>query len=150
MITIFSPGPQHARTKQTPEGVVLVSGKLGSRDAKYSAVDIAMVPRPISRTAWDFWDSIGRPRFVCAPMVEQSELAFRMLCRLGSDIRFLSCQSTAANDATAAVTERRSRIHQCSTVAYFWRMPVLLPITKSCQPCTYFLRAGCNAPDSHP
>ena len=64
VITIFSPGPQHARTKQTPEGVVLVSGKLGSRDAKYSAVDIAMVPRPISRTAWDFWDSIGRPRFV--------------------------------------------------------------------------------------
>eukprot|EP00435_Cladocopium_sp_Y103_P039551 s1166_g10.t1 len=30
---------------------------------------------------WDFWRSIGSPKYVCAPMVDQSELAFRMLCR---------------------------------------------------------------------
>uniref|UniRef100_A7AQM0 tRNA-dihydrouridine(16/17) synthase [NAD(P)(+)] n=2 Tax=Babesia bovis TaxID=5865 RepID=A7AQM0_BABBO len=29
----------------------------------------------------DFWASIGRPRYVAAPMVNQSELPFRLLCR---------------------------------------------------------------------
>jgi len=37
--------------------------------------------------SWDFWRSIGSPKYVCAPMVEQSELAFRMLTRqLGADL----------------------------------------------------------------
>lgn len=30
---------------------------------------------------WDFWHAIGSPRFVTAPMVDQSELPFRMLTR---------------------------------------------------------------------
>jgi len=29
----------------------------------------------------DFYEKIGRPKFVVAPMVQQSELAFRLLCR---------------------------------------------------------------------
>ncbi|EOD13099.1 hypothetical protein EMIHUDRAFT_437158 [Emiliania huxleyi CCMP1516] len=32
-------------------------------------------------SAWDFWRSIGSPRHVCAPMVDQSEAAFRVLTR---------------------------------------------------------------------
>lgn len=31
--------------------------------------------------AWDFYSHLGRPRFICAPMVGQSELAFRMMLR---------------------------------------------------------------------
>jgi tRNA-dihydrouridine synthase 1 len=92
------PYPKKARRGRTaagshgrvmPEGVVLVGGRGGSRDAAYAfAYDVEIaagedaVPRPIARIhGWAFWDSIGRPQHVCAPMVEQSELAFRILCR---------------------------------------------------------------------
>ena len=38
--------------------------------------------------AWEWWrTTLGGPRFVAAPMVDQSELAFRMLCReLGTNL----------------------------------------------------------------
>eukprot|EP00891_Asterochloris_glomerata_P000585 jgi/Astpho2/585/fgenesh1_pm.00013_%23_6_t len=44
-----------------------------------------VVPQDAARShaaaAWQFWRSIGSPKFHVAPMVDQSELAFRMLCR---------------------------------------------------------------------
>eukprot|EP00960_Hanusia_phi_P049649 759688-Hanusia_phi.AAC.6 len=68
-----------------PEGVALISGRIGGRDAKYAVLGSsanAVVPRPIAKLqGWYFWNSIGAPKYVCAPMVEQSELAFRHLCR---------------------------------------------------------------------
>ena len=76
-----------------PEGIVLLSGRGGSKDAAYAfASDVhesrpggevlSSPPRPILYAhGWAFWDRIGRPKHVCAPMVEQSELAFRQLCR---------------------------------------------------------------------
>ena len=70
------------------QGIVLVAGRGGSKDAAYAfASDVALersgtVPRPLTNIhGWAFWDAIGRPRHVCAPMVEQSELSFRQLCR---------------------------------------------------------------------
>ncbi|QHO19317.1 hypothetical protein HN51_061944 [Arachis hypogaea] len=31
--------------------------------------------------AWTYWAKLGRPRFIVAPMVDNSELPFRLLCR---------------------------------------------------------------------
>ena len=45
---------------------------------RLSAAMVLTTARAVS-TAW--WRSIGSPKHVCAPMVDQSELAFRMLCR---------------------------------------------------------------------
>lgn len=35
---------------------------------------------PVER-AWAHWTKLGRPKFLVAPMVDNSELPFRMLCR---------------------------------------------------------------------
>jgi tRNA-dihydrouridine synthase len=40
-----------------------------------------MAPIATASGPWAFWRSLGSPRFVCAPMVDQSELAFRSLTR---------------------------------------------------------------------
>lgn len=40
-----------------------------------------MAPPAAASGPWAFWRSLGSPRFVCAPMVDQSELAFRSLTR---------------------------------------------------------------------
>jgi tRNA-dihydrouridine synthase 1 len=38
---------------------------------------------------YDFWSALGNPRYVCAPMVDQSELPFRLICRkYGADLTF--------------------------------------------------------------
>jgi tRNA-dihydrouridine synthase 1 len=77
-------------------GVQLVAGKARSKTAKYQVIDvpaggadsnaqgvqeIGSVDRPLKLSSWALWDAMKKPKFVCAPMVEQSELPFRLLCR---------------------------------------------------------------------
>jgi hypothetical protein len=40
---------------------------------------IAVVPH--AANAWEHWNKLGAPTMIVAPMVDQSELPFRMLCR---------------------------------------------------------------------
>ena len=35
--------------------------------------------------AWTHWNNLGRPKLIVAPMVDNSELPFRMLCRKYGD-----------------------------------------------------------------
>jgi tRNA-dihydrouridine synthase 1 len=37
--------------------------------------------KPEKLTGYDFYRSIGSPKYLCAPMVDQSELSFRLLTR---------------------------------------------------------------------
>ncbi len=45
---------------------------------------VAAVPGTVGKAklkGWDFFRSLGSPRYILSPMVGQSELAFRILCR---------------------------------------------------------------------
>ena len=54
----------------------------GTSHKHNSEGEFAVVTIPSGKLhSWSFWDAIGRPRYVCAPMVDQSELAFRQLVR---------------------------------------------------------------------
>ena len=64
--------------------------------------------------AWAFWRRIGSPRTVLAPMVNQSELAFRMVARhYGAKLCFTpmlhSTDSNTNEGATVARTRSRPR-----------------------------------------
>ncbi|KAI5082790.1 hypothetical protein GOP47_0002533 [Adiantum capillus-veneris] len=41
----------------------------------------AAMPMDRIEKAWDHWKKLGEPKLIVAPMVDQSELPFRMLCR---------------------------------------------------------------------
>lgn len=62
--------------KELVEGTVADDGNL----AKRLKVEAAAVLPHVVR-AWDHWNKLGAPKLMVAPMVDQSELPFRMLCR---------------------------------------------------------------------
>ena len=52
-----------------------------SQASKDSAFSLFCMPFRTVEERLEWWHSIGAPRYVCAPMVLQSELAFRTLVR---------------------------------------------------------------------
>lgn len=62
--------------------------KLNAVPHRYLQDDIPVIPKELSlatperiEASWDFFRKMGSPKWHVAPMVDQSELAFRMLCR---------------------------------------------------------------------
>lgn len=56
---------------------------------KYEGKVNAVEDVPQAEAAWDWFNSLGRPRYWVAPMVDQSELPFRILCqRHGADAAY--------------------------------------------------------------
>eukprot|EP00249_Psilotum_nudum_P019522 c27292_g1_i1 orf=306-1733(+) len=72
------------------EGGTGDGSELDERDKELTGVGMELfsskrlkTEAPLSRTekAWKHWRSLGEPKCIVAPMVDQSELPFRMLCR---------------------------------------------------------------------
>jgi len=70
-----------------------------------------MDPEKTKLTGYDWYKSIGSPKYICAPMVNQSELAFRMLTRkYGCDLAY-----TPMFHARLFATSHKYREQQFST-----------------------------------
>lgn len=63
--------------KELVEGAAADDGNLSKR-LKVEA-DVTVLPHV--EKAWEHWNMLGSPKLMVAPMVDQSELPFRMLCR---------------------------------------------------------------------
>jgi tRNA-dihydrouridine synthase len=86
------PPPFHAATASSPSADPLLPAPLPDFDR------IPIDADAHAARAWQLYNSVlGAPRFVCAPMVRQSELAFRMLTRRrGVDICYTPMMSACA------------------------------------------------------
>ena len=72
-------------------------------------------PPSCRRRSHTFWDDLGRPRCVVSPMVDQSELAFRMLCRRYHGGAPLLCYTPMIHSSRFVKdrTYRRSLLQSC-------------------------------------
>jgi hypothetical protein len=64
--------------KELVEGAAAEDGNLAKR-LKVEAESVVVLPHVAK--AWEHWNKLGAPKLMVAPMVDQSELPFRMLCR---------------------------------------------------------------------
>eukprot|EP00759_Apiculatamorpha_spiralis_P006607 PhF_6_TR13887/c0_g1_i1/m.22305/K05542/DUS1; tRNA-dihydrouridine synthase 1 len=79
----------------------------------YCTTKSSQVPKPKPyATKYDFYKAMGSPKFVCAPMVDQSELAFRMMCRKYGTTLCYTPMFHSVNFATSE-TYRRKEYTTC-------------------------------------
>jgi len=76
-----SPTVPSAGPAPTKEETKTVSGAAKDMSTGVATPAQPLVPHAKKLQGWEWYRSIGSPRFVLSPMVGQSELAFRMLCR---------------------------------------------------------------------
>ncbi|DBA01551.1 TPA: hypothetical protein N0F65_011522 [Lagenidium giganteum] len=69
-------------TKDANSPAVAAAAAAAASSSSSSSTDTAECMRAMTKLrGYDFFNAIGAPKRVVAPMVDQSELAFRMLCR---------------------------------------------------------------------
>ena len=67
---------------------------------------------PSSLKPYEFWSKIGSPKYVVAPMVDHSELAYRMMCRkYGAQLVYT--QMFSANSFITSNEFRRKNFQTC-------------------------------------
>ena len=78
-----------------------------------------LVQQQHAEKAWEFYRSMGSPRWVAAPMVDQSELPFRLLCRrYGTELAY-----TPMVHAACYLREKKSKRNEaffCNSAPGDW------------------------------
>ena len=75
------------RTNKTKKELVLEEEERRQKEAFYEKSIPPLVASEKKLASWAFYQHMGSPKRIVAPMVDQSELPFRMLCRkYGSDL----------------------------------------------------------------
>ncbi|MCO5562801.1 hypothetical protein L7F22_016433 [Adiantum nelumboides] len=84
----------------------------------------AAVPMDRIGKAWEHWKNLGEPKLIVAPMVDQSELPFRMLCRkYGATAAytpmlharlFANCPKYRSNEFTTCPEDRPLFVQFCA------------------------------------